>query len=76
MQITPAQQIWQKGVTAFVLKPQQLPSNIPNRRKLCQHPPLQDPPKFNQIDIFRLKMHHLATPFWRPVLFISFKFNF
>jgi hypothetical protein len=43
--------------------------NIPNDRKIdqmaidyvYQHLPLQDPPKFTQIDIFGLKIWHLAT---------------
>jgi hypothetical protein len=29
--------------------------------KINQHFPLQDPPKFTQIDIFGLKIFHLAT---------------
>jgi hypothetical protein len=29
--------------------------------KICQHIPLQDPPKFTQIWIFGLKTNHLAT---------------
>jgi hypothetical protein len=34
---------------------------IPNGRKIYQHYPLQDPPKFTQIGIFALKICHLAT---------------
>jgi hypothetical protein len=30
--------------------------------KICQHLPLQDPPKFTQSWIFGLKTNHLATP--------------
>jgi hypothetical protein len=33
----------------------------PNDHKIYQHLQLQDPPKFNQIGIFGLKIHHLAT---------------
>jgi hypothetical protein len=35
--------------------------NIPNGHKIYQHIQLQDPPKFTQIGIFRLKIYHLAT---------------
>jgi hypothetical protein len=42
--------------------------NTPNDRKtdkmavkIYQHFPLQDPPKFTQIEIFGLKICHLAT---------------
>jgi hypothetical protein len=34
--------------------------NIPNGSKMCQHLPLQDPPKFIQVGIFGLKINHLA----------------
>jgi hypothetical protein len=37
------------------------PSNRPNVRKIYQHLPLQDPPKFTQTWIFGLKIYHLAT---------------
>jgi hypothetical protein len=37
----------------------QCPQTIPNGRKIDQHLPLQDTPKFTQIG---LKIHHLATP--------------
>jgi hypothetical protein len=37
--------------------------NFPNGRKIYQHLPLQDPPKFIQIWIFGLKINHLATLF-------------
>jgi hypothetical protein len=38
------------------------PQNIPKNRKIIyQHLSLQDPPKFSQIDIFGLKIYHLAT---------------
>jgi hypothetical protein len=36
-------------------------SNRPNGHKICQHVPLQVPPKFTQIRIFGLKIYHLAT---------------
>jgi hypothetical protein len=39
-----------------------VPQNRPNDHKIYQRLPLQDPPKFTQICIFGLKMHHLATP--------------
>jgi hypothetical protein len=35
--------------------------NIPNDHKICQHLPLQCPPKFTQIGIFGLKIYRLAT---------------
>jgi hypothetical protein len=35
--------------------------NIPNDHKIYQHPRLQDPPKFTQIEIFGFKIYHLAT---------------
>jgi hypothetical protein len=34
---------------------------MPNGRKIQQHLPLQDPPKFTQTGVFGLKMSHLAT---------------
>jgi hypothetical protein len=37
------------------------PLNIPNGRKNCQPLRSQDPPKFTQIEIFGLKICHLAT---------------
>jgi hypothetical protein len=37
------------------------PQSRPNGRKIFQHLPLQDPPKFTQIGIFGLKTNHLAT---------------
>jgi hypothetical protein len=48
--------------------PQQI-RNIPKDRKIepmsikyvCQHQPLQDPPKFTQSGIFGMKIYHLAT---------------
>jgi hypothetical protein len=33
----------------------------PNVNKIYQHIQLQDPPKFTQIAIFGLKIHHLAN---------------
>jgi hypothetical protein len=40
-------------------------NKIPEKRtsvyKICQHFPLQDPPKFTQILMFGLKTNHLAT---------------
>jgi hypothetical protein len=37
------------------------PHNMPNNRKIDQHLPFQDPPKFTQTGIFCLKICHLAT---------------
>jgi hypothetical protein len=42
------------------------PQSGPSVRKIHQHLPLQDPPKFSQIWIFGLKTNHLATLF--PVI--------
>jgi hypothetical protein len=52
--------------------------NIANGRKICttnghkiyQYLLLQDPPKFTQIGIFGLKMHHLATLVLRHLNFV------
>jgi hypothetical protein len=38
------------------------PQNIPNGLKIYQHLPMQDPPKFTEIEIFGLKIYHLANP--------------
>jgi hypothetical protein len=37
------------------------PQNRPNRHIIYKHLPLQYPPKFTQVEIFGLKMGHLAT---------------
>jgi hypothetical protein len=37
------------------------PNIIPNGRNIYQHFPLQGPSKYTQIDIFGLKINHLAT---------------
>jgi hypothetical protein len=46
--------------------------NIPNGRIIYQHLPLHDPPKYNQIGIFGLKIYHLATLANSLDLFCSF----
>jgi hypothetical protein len=46
-----------------------LPQNIQIGHKICQHLPLQHPPKFTQIGIFGSKTCHLAT------LFFARKYN-
>jgi hypothetical protein len=42
--------------------------NGPNGNKMHQLRPLQGPPKFTQIDIFGLKIYHLATLQWQTHL--------
>jgi hypothetical protein len=37
------------------------PENCPNGHNIYQNRPLQDPQKFTQIELFGLKMYHLAT---------------
>jgi hypothetical protein len=38
--------------------------NTPNVPKIYQHFPFQGPPKYNQIEIFGLKIYNLATLGW------------
>jgi hypothetical protein len=38
------------------------PHNTPNGHKMYQQMPLQEPPKFTQIEIFGLKINRLANP--------------
>jgi hypothetical protein len=42
-------------------KKDKMAQNRQNDRKIDQHLPLHEPPKFTQIGIFGLKLCHLAT---------------